>query len=422
MEFIGDILIVHNWSGLIFGIFAIFHTALHLKWFRPKIKKIFLRTRNFKPKYFGKRGRRNLILIIYVTIVISLILVLVTEILKISDILAQLSLYYQYSFIVTLLHNWNGLIFGLLVFTYFILHWKWFTAVTRKIWTKLKYGKFIIVLSIILVITFSIVPMVLNTVSPEKPKTEGISIQSVGRFYFNPEDVETIRPDIFTNGHFSIFDILVHLDKIGEIQMQYHFKADLNTYVIDSLNGMQNWWYYAYYDGGWNEKNVYRMDHYLFKPKQMIILFRKSELEEIYHTYIQEYDRLNKNSGAVIIPYVYIVMPSSSLLFHNVLVTVHNLRNDTFQDGVITAIDVILSMGDQGLLTYELKWFNSIGTAETTSYWVHFINGKESYGRCGFVYEEGDNDFIYKQNHIHIPSDIRKINSPEYIAYFWVCI
>ncbi len=418
-----NISIVHNWSGLILGIFATLHTLLHLKWFGQKIKKIFQRTRNFKPKHFGKRGQRILTLFLNVMLAISLVILLITGILKIPGVLAQLGLYPHYSYSITLLHDWNGFIFGLLVFTHFILHWKWFTAVTRKIWTKLKYGRFIMVLSVILVLAFPMVPMVLNVLSPEDPKTGGISIQSVGRFYFSTEDIETIRPDIFTNGHFSIFDILVHLDKIGEIHMQYHFRADLNTYVIDSLNGVQSWWYYAYYDGGWNEQNVYRIDHYPFKPKMMIILFQKPVgMQDIYNTYIQEQNRLKKNSGGIIIPDVYIVSPSSSLLFHNITVTAHNLRNDVFQDGVITAIDVILSMGDQGLLTYELKWYDSIGSAETRSYWVHSINGTESYGRCGFVYEEGDNDFILKENHIHIPSDIRILNSPEYLVYFWVCV
>jgi len=165
------------------------------------------------------------------------------------------------------------------------------------------------------------------------------------------------------------------------------------------------------------------MDHYTFKPKMAIALIQKLVgIQSIYNTYIQENNRLNDNSGTVIIPDVYIIEPSKTLHFHNVEVTAHNLRTDVFQDGVITAIDVILSMGDQGLLTYELKWYDSIGTAETRSYWVHSINGEESFGRCGFVYEEGDDDFSRRQNHIHIPSDIRIINSPEYIAYFWICI
>ncbi len=422
-EFLVNLSIVHNWNGLILGIIASLHAVLHLKWFVQKLKQIYRRTRNLKPKHSGNSSRRILTYLLNLSIAISSIILLVTAILKLPGVLAQLGLYPHYSLSLTLLHDWNGFIFGWLVFAHFILHWKWLAAVTRKISTKLKYGKVIMVLSVLFVLAFPMVPMGLNIFSPDKPKTEGLSIQRIGRFYFNPEDIETVRPDIFTNGHFSIFDILVHLDEIGEIQMQYHFRADLNTHVIDSINQMQDWWYYAYYDGGWVEGNAYRIDHYPFKPKMAITLFQKPiGIQDFYNSYTQENDRLNDNSGIVVIPDVYIVGSTSDLLFHNVEVTAHNLRNDVFQDGVITAIDVILSMADQGLLTYELRWYDTIGNAETRSYWVHSINGEESYGRCGFVYEEGDNDFIHLHNHIHIPSDIRVINSPEYLAYFWICI
>lgn len=416
--------IIHNWSGLIFGIVASSHTVLHMKWFVQKIRQARRRTKGLKLKRYGNSGRRIFTYILNITLAISSIILLVTAILKLPGILAQLGLYPHYSFSLTLLHDWNGFIFGLLVSIHFVLHWKWLVVITRNVWTRLKYGKIIMILSVVIVLAFPMVPYSINLLNSNKPKTEGINIQLIGRFYFNPEDIETVRPDIFKNDHFSIFDVLVHLDKVGEIQMLYHFSADHNTYVIDSINGMQDWWYYAYYDGGWKENNVFRIDHYPYKPKMAMTIFQKQAgLQPIYNTYLQENSRLNNNSGIRIIPDVYIVGSNGvELLFHNVEVTAHNLRNDILQDGVITAIDVILSMGDQGLLTYELKWYDSIGTAETRSYWVHTINGEESYGRCGFVYEEGDNDFIHKDNHIHIPSDIRVINSPEYIAYFWICI
>lgn len=421
--FLVNISIVHNWSGLSLGIIASLHAILHLKWFVQKTKQLLRGTKTLKPKQFRNSKRRILTYVLNLAVGLSSIILLVTGILKIPGVLAQLGLYPHYSFIFTFLHDLNGFIFGCLILTHLALHWKWLTASTHKVWNKLKYGRAIVVLSVSLVLAFPMVPMGLNIISPENPKTEEISIQLVGRFYFNPEDIETVRPDNYKNGHFSIFDILVHLDKKGEIRMRYHFRADLNTYIIDSINGMQNWWYFAYYDGGWKEENVYRMDHYPFKPKMAIALFQKTVgIQDIYNTYIQENNGLNNNSGTIIIPDVYIIGSTQSLLFHNIEVTAHNLRNDVFQDGVITAIDAILSMGNQGLLTYELKWYDSIGTAETRSYWVHSINGEESYGRCGFVYEEGDNDFIHERNHIHIPSDIRIINSPEYIAYFWVCI
>jgi hypothetical protein len=424
LGFLVNISILHDWSSLIFGIMASLHFILHLKWFGQKIKRIFRLKKEIKPNRSRNRGKRQVKLILNLSIAISSLILLITGILKLPGVLNELGWYPHYSLNVTLLHDWSGFIFGWLILSHLFIHLRWIAATTRKVWHNLKYGKLIMIFSVLFVLAFPMVPMGINMASPEGPKTEGISIQLIGRFYFNPEDIDTVRPDIFREAHFSIFDILVHLDKLGEIQMQYHFRADLNTYIIDSINGMQNWWYFAYYDGGWKEENVFRIDHYPFKPNMAITLFQKSSgLQEIYSTYIQENNRLINNSGAVIIPDVYIVGSNGvEMLYHDIEVSAHNLRNDIFQDGVITAIDVILSMGDQGILTYDLKWYDSIGTAVTRSFWIHAINGDVSYGRCGFVYEEGDNDFIQNRNHIHIPSDTRVINSPEYIAYFWICI
>jgi hypothetical protein len=104
--------------------------------------------------------------------------------------------------------------------------------------------------------------------------------------------------------------------------------------------------------------------------------------------------------------------------------TSHNLRNDTFQNGVITALDVIMSMGDQGLITYSLKWYDSIGTADVVrSYWVHMLVGRKASGTCGWVYESGSYDFYgFVGNHIHLPSDVRVLTSPEYNYWFWICL
>ena len=95
-----------------------------------------------------------------------------------------------------------------------------------------------------------------------------------------------------------------------------------------------------------------------------------------------------------------------------------------FQPGVVTAIDTILSLAEAGEITYDLQWYESIGSAGVVkSYWVNRINLDASFGRCGFVYEAGNKTFeFFLGNHNHIPSDIRVINSPQYVKYFWICI
>ena len=253
-----------------------------------------------------------------------------------------------------------------------------------------------------------------------------IVIETVGEFSFVPHDIKTVRPDIFKEGHFSIFDILAFLEDSKAIDMQYHFDDTRNTHVIDSINGRKNWWYMAYYDGGWPERNVFRMDHYPYKDKMYIRIFEddKVMIDRVHKVFSEEIQRKEQNGGTVIIPTVIIRGPRNDLRFTNVTVKPHNLRNDTFQDGVITAIDVILSLGDDQKLSYDLQWFDSIGTAGVVrSYWVSRINEDRMRGRCGFVYEAGSWSYEgFRGNHIHIPSDFRVINSPEYEEWFWICI
>ena len=73
---------------------------------------------------------------------------------------------------------------------------------------------------------------------------------------------------------------------------------------------------------------------------------------------------------------------------------------------------------------YDLDWFESIGSAKIVKdYFIVRINNDHSVGRCGFVYEEGSEKYDgFLGNHIHLPADIRVINSPEYEKWFWICI
>lgn len=255
------------------------------------------------------------------------------------------------------------------------------------------------------------------------PKNQGtIQIES-NIFTFNSSQVETMRSDIFNPGYFSVFDVLVHLNKQGDINLQYHFNESLNTHIIDEIDGETNWWYTIYYSGGWSERNVFRPDHYPWKDQTTLTFHKEapSRLNEIYSAWEEEVTRKNDNKE-VIIPHVTIQSPSFVKTFENVRVTSHNLRNDVFKEDTITAIDVILSLADQEKITAELQYYESIGTAGLVkSYWVEAINRDKAYGRCGFVYEAGSTQ-ILSGNHIHLPSDTRVLNSPDYVEYFWICI
>ena len=246
-------------------------------------------------------------------------------------------------------------------------------------------------------------------------------------YTFDPNRIQTVRPDIFQPGHFSIFDILVDLHNSGQISLAYHFAPEMNTHVIDSIDGHPHWWYHVYYDGGWPEHNIFRMDHYPWKEQSVVMFVKEAEdqLNAHYDIFRSETIRRAEMGPELIIPEVQISGHYSELIFTDVHVTAHNLRNDTFQNGIITAIDVIMSLGDQGQLTYELQYYSSIGVYAgiVQSYWVEGINEDIAYGGCGFVYEEGSlRGRIIGGNHIHIPSDTRVSVSPDYAKWFWICL
>jgi hypothetical protein len=258
---------------------------------------------------------------------------------------------------------------------------------------------------------------------PFWPSEGSISIGALGTWTFDPNEVETVRPDIFAGNHFSLFDILVHLDTEGVIDLEYHFDEEMNTHVVDKINGVGNWWYWAYYHMGWQETNNFRMDHYPYKDKMTIHMFREdpSRVSKIHQYFKEEVTRRASNDGKVIIPTVTLRLRTKTLTFNDVEVTAHDLRNDTFQEGVITAIDVILSLSDQGKITHKLTWYEKIGNAEILNYFVDGINNNIAQGTCGFVYEEGSEKLRWG-NHIHIPSDYRVLNSPDYEEWFWICL
>ena len=243
---------------------------------------------------------------------------------------------------------------------------------------------------------------------------------------FNPEDVLRMRPDIFLPGSISMFDVLVHLDSIGKVDLEYHFNASMNTHVIDSVNGAPNWWYRVRYTGGWIEDNVYRMDHFIWKPGTDLEIIRTGEerLERIYQTYRNEVERTNNITGTFILPSITIDGLTFKTEFTDVPVTPHNIRNGTLQPGVLTAIDVILSLGDLGLINYTLQWYEEIGQAKVVnSYWVESINEDATVGTCGFVYDTGSQGYYgFAGNHIHLPADVRVLNSPDYMRWFWICV
>ncbi|NVM45782.1 MAG: hypothetical protein HWN79_12780 [Candidatus Lokiarchaeota archaeon] len=272
-------------------------------------------------------------------------------------------------------------------------------------------------LSLVL-ITFALTLTVFFVDLPPGLKPSGISIG--GTFYdFEPNEIDSVRPDLFQNGSFSAFDILVHLNSTGEIDLNYHFNSSMDTYVIDSINGnSDNWWYHLYYSGGNIENNEVRMDHYPWKPGTRIIMYHESEsyLNAAFSLFAEEVSRYTYNNNSIVIPRVNVSGYSFSEEFYNITVIPHNLRNETFRVDVITAMDVIMTLGDLGYITYELTWHESFrGASYVHSYFVSKTNTDEAVGRCGYLYDVSES-FIW------LSADERILTSPESIDFYWGCV
>ncbi|MFC2077350.1 hypothetical protein ACFLTM_00885 [Candidatus Bipolaricaulota bacterium] len=258
-----------------------------------------------------------------------------------------------------------------------------------------------------------------------------IDVLDEGHFVVDAAQVETVRPDIFQPGHFSVFDVLVQLAEQGDIELDYHFDESMNTHVIDAINGQSGWWYEARYAGGWYERNVTRMDTYPVKDG-MSILIRPDDgdrVARIHESFAGEVVRLEANDGQVVLPEVLIRGRRGRAEFLDVVVTAHDTRADLFQPGVITALDVLLSLGEQGHLSQlGITWYDEIlGIGPVDNYWVERMTGGGAQGiadgGCGFVYEVGPTAFPgFAGSHIHLPSDARVLVSPEYMLWFWICL
>jgi len=96
----------------------------------------------------------------------------------------------------------------------------------------------------------------------------------------------------------------------------------MDTYVIESINGIPNWRYQIHYDGGNFEQNAVRMDYCPIKEKTWIRFIRVSRefLEKRYEAFKREVERYLMNGNKTIIPIVVIKGETFEKTFYNVTV------------------------------------------------------------------------------------------------------
>jgi hypothetical protein len=256
-----------------------------------------------------------------------------------------------------------------------------------------------------------------------------VIIEGVGRFDVNPSGMTSVRSDIFRPGRGSVFDLLVLLSEQEAIELAYHYDETLETHVIDSIDGLTSWWYEAHYSGGQYEPNAVRMDLYPVKDGLAVMFYQASPdwLASTKDAFREEVARRQENDGAVVLSRVIVRAQLLNLDLSDVRVTAHDARPDVFQPGVVTAFDVILSLGEQGRLQeVGYTWYTSIGRADPVdTFYVEMMATddvrEEAYGRCGFVFYVGASG-SQREVLVHIPADTRILVSPEQVMWRWICL
>jgi len=269
------------------------------------------------------------------------------------------------------------------------------------------------------------------------PSAEGtVDIRGLGALKYDPAGVRTLRPDLFTDGHFSVFDVLVHLAERGDLPLEYVWDEAAATHWISSLNGLTGWWYDAQYAGGEFERPVLRMDSFPVKDGMTIRLYleQPDRLSAIRQCFRDEVGRRDANGGTVVIQEVTVRGPRWTLVAHDVVVEPSGTRSDAFRPGVVTALDVLLALGRDGVISsLRLVWHDRLDDADyVDSFMVHalFAGAYEAPATkgCMLAHQTGSSvleGFIvahgHESSHVHLTADLEALVSPEYVRWTWLC-
>ncbi len=264
-----------------------------------------------------------------------------------------------------------------------------------------------------------------------------VEIRGVGSFSVDLESLElsSLRPDLFQPGFISVFDVIVHLARQGHIQLEYWDNVNLDTYMIESLNGRSGWWYDVQYLDETGrvvaaERPLTRMDHFPVRGGMRIRFYLgpPERLEAIYDSFYAEACQRTEKAATLLIPQVVIDGPRGELVFENVEVRPHNARPDVFQAGVITALDVLLSLGEQGMIEeLTLIWDGNGYVLES------IVAGGFSWGpapSCAFIHQAIATrtliPFLEEHQHmgslVHLTADLDVLVSPEVVRWQWRCL
>lgn len=300
---------------------------------------------------------------------------------------------------------------------------------------------------------------VLNTQTTIAPIPKSQVQIGSNTYTFNPAffSIKTVRPDIFAEGYYSMFDVILAVAAANNILIEYHWDESCMTHWITKINNVSaNYWYHFSYDAGsgnnaeLNYKRANRWDEALWRPGVWIKIVNNENVAEIRNEYTEEINR-EKKSGKIIPSVKFTINPSNykgnptgsgrvsvSREFKDVLITAHNLRSTGFKSpyskpfkpGVVTSMDIPLSLMDSGNLTaFTNVFYNYFGGKYIDSYYIvelgfPGIGNVHSSGRQGIVYVTENGTFQRLPNDadikMHMTSDIHVIHSPDFSYWRWI--
>ncbi len=264
-----------------------------------------------------------------------------------------------------------------------------------------------------------------------------VEIRGVGNFAVDLDStaLSPLRPDVFQAGFISVFDVLARLAMEGKIQLKYRDDVELGTYMIESLNNRSGWWYDVQYLDETGrviaaERPTSRMDHFPVRGNMQIRLYleQPERLNAIYQSFRAEASRNVGQDERLLISQVVIDGPRGRLVFEDVEVRPHNVRSDLFRPGVITALDILLSLGEEGKIEeLTVRWDGNGYVLES------IVAGGFSWGpvpSCVFLHQVVATKVIlpFQEEHqhlgslIHLTPDLDVLVSPELVRWKWLCL
>jgi hypothetical protein len=275
---------------------------------------------------------------------------------------------------------------------------------------------------------------------------------------FDPlrHNISSVRPDIFAPGYFSMFDVILAVAREQGISVEYHWDPSRKTHFIDAIDGRPaDYWYRFSYDAGSGNQSElglrreYRWDEALWRPGVWIAVTEGEALGEIKAAYLREIQR--EEAHGPMVPLVTIAInpsayqgnpPGSNRVtvtreFRDVRVSPHDLRaagapgpfSRPFQPGVVTSLDVLLSLRDQGELSLVSSVFYTYlaGKYIDSHYVVALgfpgVGTAHASGRHGFTYTTGNGSWQRMVNDanrtFHITADIAVLHAPDFSTWVW---